>query len=172
MTSVAAERPSVARLLSAVPLLLAAVIAFQVLRDRDANPMDSQPGALWIRSGEALKRMSLGYEPIVSDVYWMRAVVYYGGQRLATSAPPNYDLLYSLLDLVTTLDPRFNLAYRFGAIFLAEAYPSGPGRPDQAIALLQWEIGASCDFALRIPAYFPQKIQIVGHCALDGIGGK
>ena len=59
------------------------------------------------------------------------------GSASRPTAAPNYDLLYSLLDLVTTLDPRFNIAYRFGAIFLAEAYPSGPGRPDQAIALLQ-----------------------------------
>ena len=36
-----------------------------------------------------------------------------------------------------TLDPRFNAAYRFGAIFLTETYPNGPGRPDLAIALLQ-----------------------------------
>ena len=92
---------------------------------------------LWFRSGEAVKRMALGYDAVVADLYWMRAVVYYGGQRLKTTATPNYDLLYSLLDLVTTLDPRFNIAYRFGAIFLAEAYPSGPGRPDQAVALLQ-----------------------------------
>jgi hypothetical protein len=42
-----------------------------------------------------------------------------------------------MLDLVTTLDPRFTVAYRFGAIFLTEAYPNGPGRPDQAIALLE-----------------------------------
>ena len=42
-----------------------------------------------------------------------------------------------MLDLVTTLDPRFTVAYRFGAIFLTEAYPSGPGRPDLAIALLE-----------------------------------
>jgi tetratricopeptide (TPR) repeat protein len=42
-----------------------------------------------------------------------------------------------LLDLVTSLDPHFKVAYRFGAIFLTEAYPSGPGRPDLAIALLQ-----------------------------------
>ena len=48
-----------------------------------------------------------------------------------------YDLLYPLLDLTTTLDPRFNIAYRFGAIFLAEPYPAGPGRPDLAIALLE-----------------------------------
>jgi len=48
-----------------------------------------------------------------------------------------YDLLYPLLDLTTTLDPRFNIAYRFGAIFLAEPQPGGAGRPDQAIALLK-----------------------------------
>ena len=36
----------------------------------------------------------------------------------------------------TTLDPYFNIAYRFGAIFLGERYPGGPGRPDQAVALL------------------------------------
>ena len=46
-------------------------------------------------------------------------------------------MLYPLLDLATTLDPRFNVAYRFGAIFLAEPRPGGAGRPDQAIALLK-----------------------------------
>jgi hypothetical protein len=136
VTSAAAVRPSNARLLSALPLLVAAVVGLQVLRDRDRRPIDAPPGLLWIQSGEVVKRMALGYEAMVADIYWMRAVVYYGGQRLSTG-PPNYDRLYSLLDLVTMLDPRFNIAYRFGAIFLAEAYPSGPGRPDQAIALLQ-----------------------------------
>ena len=48
----------------------------------------------------------------------------------------SYDLLYPLLDVATTLDPSFNIAYRFGATFLAEGYPNGPGRPDQAVALL------------------------------------
>jgi tetratricopeptide (TPR) repeat protein len=50
--------------------------------------------------------------------------------------------LYPLLDLATTLDPFFNIAYRFGAIFLTEAYPNGPGRPDQALALLQKGLAA------------------------------
>ena len=40
--------------------------------------------------------------------------------------PDGYPLLYPLLDLTTTLDPRFNIAYRFGAIFLAEPYPAAP----------------------------------------------
>ena len=49
----------------------------------------------------------------------------------------DFDLLYPLLDLTTTLDPRFNIAYRFGSIFLAEPPPGGAGRPDLAIALLE-----------------------------------
>jgi hypothetical protein len=130
-------RPSNARLLAALPVLFAAVVGLQVIRDRDRRPYEPPVSALWFRSGDAVKRMALGFDNVLADLYWMRAVVYYGGQRLQTTATPNYDLLDPLLDLVTTLDPRFNVAYRFGAIFLAEAYPNGPGRPDLAIALLQ-----------------------------------
>ena len=42
-----------------------------------------------------------------------------------------------MLDITTTLDPKFDIAYRFGAVFLAEAYPDGPGQPRKAVALLQ-----------------------------------
>jgi hypothetical protein len=59
------------------------------------------------------------------------------GQSIADANRRQYASLEPLLDLTTSLDPRFNLAYRFGAIFLAEAPPAGPGRPDLAIALLQ-----------------------------------
>src|SRR5207244_6217956 len=51
--------------------------------------------------------------------------------------PSDYANLYPLLDITTSLDPRFNIAYRFGAVFLAEPYPGGPGRPDLAVALLE-----------------------------------
>jgi hypothetical protein len=100
---------------------------------------------LWLQSGTAADKLFLGYRSLVADVYWMRAVVYYGGKRRESAAredagaapDTNFDLLYPLLDLVTTLDPQFKVAYRFGAIFLTEAYPAGPGRPDLAITLLQ-----------------------------------
>ena len=82
--------------------------------------------------------------PIFADLYWIRTIQYYGRTKLktrdSTAAPgpdTDYHLLYPLLDLTTTLDPRFNIAYRFGAIFLAEAPPGGAGRPDLAIALLE-----------------------------------
>jgi tetratricopeptide (TPR) repeat protein len=63
--------------------------------------------------------------------------VYYGGMRRSDLAQKSYEALYPMLDLVTSLDPHFRVAYRFGAIFLTEAYPYGPARPDQAIQLLE-----------------------------------
>jgi tetratricopeptide (TPR) repeat protein len=39
--------------------------------------------------------------------------------------------------MAITLDPHFDVAARLGAIFLSEGYPGGPGRPDQALALLE-----------------------------------
>jgi hypothetical protein len=38
--------------------------------------------------------------------------------------------------MATSLDPYFNVAYRFGAIFRAKAIPAAPA-PDQSVALLR-----------------------------------
>ena len=81
-------------------------------------------------------------DALAADVYWIRALQHYGGDRLSKTRERKYEQLYPLLDLTTSLDPYFTIAYRFGAIFLSEAYPGGPGRPDQAIALLRKGIEA------------------------------
>lgn len=120
----------------AIAALLAVSVAVQVLRDRGWEPYQPPSGVMWIRSGPLAQRLALGFDNLVADVYWMRAVIYFGGQRLATSAT-NFEQLFPLLDLVTSLDPHFRVAYRFGSIFLAEAFPGGAGRPDQAVQLLQ-----------------------------------
>src|SRR5688572_27082886 len=87
--------------------------------------------------------MVLGFDAVAADAYWIRAIQHYGGDRLGLSeARKRYELLYPLLDITTTLDPHFNIAYRFGAIFLSEPYPGGAGRPDLAIALLKKGITA------------------------------
>jgi hypothetical protein len=117
--------------------LLAVSVALQVTRDRGWTAYEPETPVMWVQSPSAVRSASLGFESIVSDLYWMRAVVYFGKQSLSKDPRKRYDLLYPLLDLVTTLDPRFNVAYRFGAIFLSEPQPAGPGRPDQAIALLE-----------------------------------
>jgi hypothetical protein len=114
-------------------------VGAQMMRDR-VFPRDvaSTQAFLYVRSPEAIKRLTLGFDALAADVYWIRAIQHYGGERLsAPGVQRSYNLLYPLLDLTTTLDPYFNIAYRFGAIFLSEEYPGGPGRPDQAVELLR-----------------------------------
>ena len=118
-----------------IAVLLAAAIVVQVVRDRGWAPYEPESSVLWLRSGEAAKKLALSFDAVAADVYWIRAVIYYGGHRRAGAR--TYDELFPLLDLVTSLDPQFKVAYRFGALFLSEPPPGGPGRPDQAIALLE-----------------------------------
>ena len=138
-------RPSNRWLYLTVAMLMAAAIGVQIVRDRDWAPYVPPNPPMWLQSPKIADKVFLGYRHIVADVYWMRAVVYYGSKRhehedahlQGTTSTANYDLLYPLLDLATALDPHFKIAYRFGAIFLATAPPEGPGRTDLAIALLQ-----------------------------------
>jgi len=113
------------------------VVALQAVHERRGGPLaGSGENLLYVRSPEAMQRLALSYDALLADLYWIRTVQHYGGTRLSTDPRKPYDLLYPLLDLTTSLDPRFNLAYLLGAIFLAEEPPGGPGRPDLAIQLL------------------------------------
>jgi hypothetical protein len=122
-----------------VVVALSAAIGLQIARDRRyQNRERDTERILYVRSGAAARRLALDFDALASDTYWIRAIQHYGGDRLfATTRTRKYELLYPLLDLTTTLDPYFTIAYRFGAIFLSEAAPGGPGRPDLAITLLQ-----------------------------------
>ncbi|MEK6323804.1 MAG: hypothetical protein AABN33_19345 [Acidobacteriota bacterium] len=84
--------------------------------------------ALYLSSGNTIKKMSLGMEALAADIYWIRTVQYFGrkvidsGKPLsaAVSTDLRMDLLAPLLNIVVTLDPQHIPAYRFGAIFLPE----------------------------------------------------
>jgi len=119
----------------AIAALMAVSLTVQVVRDRGWEPYQPPSGVMWIRSGPLAQRLALSFDNLVADIYWIRAVLYFGGQRIETRAV-NFDQLFPLLDLVTSLDPYFKVAYRFGSIFLAEPYPGGAGRPDLAVQLL------------------------------------
>ena len=83
---------------------------------------------LYLSSGKTIKRMSLGMDALVADIYWIRTVQYFGGKVIDSGLPLSsavtkdlrMDLLAPLLDIVVTLDPQHLPAYRFGAIFLPE----------------------------------------------------
>ena len=85
---------------------------------------------LYIRSGEILKRASLGFTGLTADAYWINTTLYFGekfqqqrltGERFDVS---QLDLLKPMLELVTDLDPRHVAAYRFGGFFLHYDSPS------------------------------------------------
>jgi tetratricopeptide (TPR) repeat protein len=121
----------------ALAAMLASAVALQIVRDRAFASAGVDKQVLYISNPEVMKRAALSYDSLLADVYWIRALQHYGGERQKPGRERRYDLLYPLLDLATTLDSRFTVAYRFGAIFLAEPQPGGAGRPDQAIALLK-----------------------------------
>jgi len=129
---------------AAAAVCLGLAVAVHALQEhRWPAPNLDHPELLYLRSPAVARRVVLDYDAVSADVYWIRALQHFGAERLS---PPehvrNYALLYPLLDLTTTLDPYFSIAYRFGAIYLGEPYPGGPGRPDLSIALLQKGIAA------------------------------
>jgi hypothetical protein len=90
---------------------------------------------LYVPSAQTLKRMSLGYDGLLADIYWTRVVQYFGGLHRAKSQ--QYKLLKPLLDITTTLDPHLIPAYEFGSVFLAQHPPEGAGDPAAAVELVK-----------------------------------
>jgi tetratricopeptide (TPR) repeat protein len=129
-------------LLTAAALLWGAAISFQAYRDLRHPLAPVSSDVLYFRGGAAVSRAALGFDALLADIYWIRAIQHFGGTRRAQESDKTYKLLYPLLDLTTALDPHFNIAYRFGALFLSEPYPVGPGRTDLAISLLERGLAA------------------------------
>jgi hypothetical protein len=128
-----------------IVLLMASAIGLQALRERGGELPVESSNLLYVRSPAALQRLALSYDSVVADVYWIRAVQLYGNTRLGRNTDASYGLLYPLLELTTTLDPYFDVAYSFGALYLAEKPPGGPGRPDLALKLLERGVAVQPD---------------------------
>ncbi len=129
--------------LVAVPALFALCAALQTRIDADTLAMNQDTDELLLRSGALLKKLSLGYEPLLADVYWTRVVQYYGLRVRKQGA--KFEQLWPLLDITTTLDPKLMIAYRFGAVFLSERPPVGPGEADLAVELVKRGIAENPD---------------------------
>jgi tetratricopeptide (TPR) repeat protein len=126
------------RWLPGIALLAAASLVKPVQDRMDAlRPGDAvDPDILYFSSPGAVKAMALGYENLLADAYWMRAIQYYGRREEAARRRIRYKNLPALLDIVTTLDPQMLDVYRAGSVFLAEPDPLGAGQPLEAIRLL------------------------------------
>ena|SRR5436190_3672321 len=94
----------------------------------------------------AAKRLSLGFNGLVADWYWMRSLQYVGNKILdydaqhegrvdfGSLAELKLDLLPQLLNVSTRLDPQFMAPYEYGAMILPEI------DSNQAVVLLKYGI--------------------------------
>jgi tetratricopeptide (TPR) repeat protein len=132
------QRRKVSIVAGASVVIFLAASAVMLRRTDDLRPQASLEEVLFLSSPKVLKRASLGYDGLLADIYWTRAVQYFGGRHHAGAQ--SYDLLYPLLDITTHLDPQLVAAYQFGASFLAPPPPDGAGQPERAIQLMEYGV--------------------------------
>lgn len=113
---------------------LAATIPLQRWMDQQRGSRAVIEESLYITSGKTLRRLSLGYHSFVADVYWLRAIQYFGGKlgnktsrgeqvNINNVSELGLDLLHPFLSLTSELDPKFIQPIRFGAVFLPDINP-------------------------------------------------
>lgn len=68
-------------------------------------------------SGQFLEPATLGHAETAADLAWLKSVQYYGEHRHTDN---RFESLYHVFDILTTLAPRFQAAYVFGAFALAQ----------------------------------------------------
>jgi len=136
--------PIAGLLLMALPAGFIALWQLQLRIDERRAELHQERDEVVLSSGKLLKVMSLEYAPLMADIYWTRTVQYYGDKR--AHEDPNFDLLWPLLDITTTLDPQLIVAYRFGSTFLSEPPARGAGRPDLGVRLVERGIQANPEY--------------------------
>lgn len=70
-------------------------------------------GVMPVPDAAVLKYMSLGYDQLLSDCWWLAFIQYYGDT--GARAVDHYRLAYRYLNLITQLDPKFRQPYWFSA---------------------------------------------------------
>jgi hypothetical protein len=118
--------------------------AVATVRKLDRLRVSASDEELYVPSGKVLRRLSLGYNGLLADIYWTRAVQYFGAKHRAKAR--SFPLLAPLLDITTELDPHLRVAYEFGSIFLAQPPPEGTGEPQKAVELVQRGIRENPDW--------------------------
>lgn len=68
-------------------------------------------------SSDILKASVLGYDHFIADLLWLQLIQYIGSSSDMSTILPE---TFSLIDSITTLDPKFTDAYIFGAYALTD----------------------------------------------------
>ena len=112
-------------------LLLGGVVALQHAMESRANGLASVAEELSrVPEARYLKPVQLGYDAVTSDLLWLRAVQVLGQKKVSNE---DFEWLYHVLDVITSLDPLYTDAYRAGGVILTEL----AHRPDLSNRLLE-----------------------------------
>lgn len=118
-------------------LLLIPLVPLTAVRsERAMGGVGPRADVLYLWRGEQVRALFPGFRDVMADVYWLRTVQYFGGQRVFAEGK-DFRLLEPLIEITITLDPRLQIAYRYGATFLSEPRPIGAGEPEAGVALLE-----------------------------------
>ncbi|MEW6379239.1 MAG: hypothetical protein AB1611_06495 [bacterium] len=127
-------------------LIGAVLLVYQVQKKIETiSPSNNPESLLYLPSGKYLKPLMLGFDQMAADILWLKVIIYFGDHYLTDK---NYQWLYHILDLTTTLDPYFRLPYEFGGIILTLE----KGDIDQSNSLLRKGIQNHPDY-WRLPFY-------------------
>jgi hypothetical protein len=121
---------------------VAGVVGFQSHRPA-AAAADPQ---VFIPSTGVFRNLSPGVRATVADAYWLYLIQYYGEH---TKTDHRLDSLPAMVDLITSLSPRWATPYLFGSFAMLDL---DPARPDLGYALLEKGFRAN-PRDWRFPAY-------------------
>ena len=102
-----------------IPLIAALILSIYIIQHQIVGYKGREQKIeefMTLPKGEYLKPAVLGYDQLVGDIIWLRAIQVIGED---TVTPKGYDWLYHALDVVTTLDPKFAYAYQLGGVTLS-----------------------------------------------------
>ncbi|MGI9534810.1 MAG: hypothetical protein ACR2NW_07650 [Thermodesulfobacteriota bacterium] len=125
------KRPLLCLLIIGIIILIS--LPFQKNIDLLQNRGSSFKQKLYFNSS-FLDKISLGFDNVLADIYWLRALQFFGGDDISITEKDS-KVLYDYFDIITDLDPKFVNAYRFGGSFLAEPIPMGLGNLEAGIEL-------------------------------------
>ena len=83
------------------------------------NPPKSEQDERFVPRPEVARALSLGFDALVSDYYWLQAVQVVGGTR--RDPGQHARLLGRLVDVTTTVNPWVDHPYRFAAVWMTQS---------------------------------------------------
>ncbi len=105
--------------IAAVVAFVAAVAGTGFIHSRIPPTTRADRGEAFVPDPGLVERITLGFDAVVADYYWLVAVQAIGGEQVIDAELGTH--LGKLIDVVTTLDPWVDHPYRFAAVWLTES---------------------------------------------------